>query len=339
MTENPNFVKLGAFVLVSAMLMVGAVILFGSGILAEEKIYFETYFTESVHGLSRGSPVEENGVHLGTVERISLLRDDYPLPYDESGLSGYERYVRVTWSVSQENWPQMATEKWKDRIAALTDEGMRLRLAFNLLTGQAYLEATYLDPTQPPPVLPVGWEPDYLYIPSAPSTLITLQEAIGRILHKLEQLDFKQMETGVNQLLTEITNAVRDANIKELRGRIDTLALTATQTIQDANIPALSREIHRLAAEARQTNRHVKALLVDSDVDLDKNNIPELIAQINQTISRLDQILATESPKVDSVLENLRLVILKLRHLIDYLSKNPSAAIWSQPPSDTEMKK
>ena len=46
-----------------------------------------------------------------------------------------------------------------------------MRLAPQGITGTSYLEIDYVDPV--PPILPIDWTPDNIYIPSAPSTVTT----------------------------------------------------------------------------------------------------------------------------------------------------------------------
>ena len=53
-----------------------------------------------------------------------------------------------------------------------------MRLAPQGITGTSYLEIDYVDP--PPPLLPIDWKPDNIYIPSAPSTVTTFVNAAER---------------------------------------------------------------------------------------------------------------------------------------------------------------
>ncbi len=54
------------------------------------------------------------------------------------------------------------------------EKGLRMRLAPQGITGTSYLEIDYVDP--PPPVLPIDWVPENIYIPSAPSTVTTRRQ-------------------------------------------------------------------------------------------------------------------------------------------------------------------
>ena len=46
------------------------------------------------------------------------------------------------------------------------EKGLRIRIAPQGITGTNYLEIDYVDP-KANPELPISWEPDHVYIPSA----------------------------------------------------------------------------------------------------------------------------------------------------------------------------
>src|SRR5207245_10944787 len=71
---------------------------------------------------------------------------------------------------------------------AEVQRGLRVRLAPQGLTGQAYLEADYLNPKLNPP-LEIDWRPKYPYVPSAQSKITQLSDAVEPILRNVDQLD------------------------------------------------------------------------------------------------------------------------------------------------------
>ena len=167
MSAKPNYFKLGLFIIIATVILFISVIIFGSGILSQEKLYFETYFTESVQGLNVGAVVQNQGVEIGQVESISFVRHVYDMPGDATEVSKYESWIRVVCSVDQANLPEMASTESDKRMEQLIKKGLRLRLSSNILTGQGYIEATYLD-SQRFPVQEFPWESNYMYVPSAP---------------------------------------------------------------------------------------------------------------------------------------------------------------------------
>ena len=77
---------------------------------------------------------------------------------------------------------EMEYEERTARVKILIDRGLRIRLMTNLLTGTGHLEVSYLDPEKFP-ILPIAWEPNNFYIPSAPGELKTIKTALENILY------------------------------------------------------------------------------------------------------------------------------------------------------------
>ncbi len=203
MTEKPNFFKLGIFILIALALLVGSLILFGSGAFGKKKIYFETYFSESVHGLTRGSDVLLSGVKIGVVENVTFVRRSYDLPLDDAGISKYDQYIRVICSALEEKLPTPQAKDRQQRLPIYVQRGFRLRIASNIITGQAYLKGMFLDPERFG-VMEVPWKPQYEYIPSAPSAFSSMQDSVVQILDKLEQIEFEAIAGNFNAFIDEL---------------------------------------------------------------------------------------------------------------------------------------
>ena len=72
METNVNYTVVGAFVLLLMTFTLLAIIWLSSGFSDESFSRYLVYMQESVTGLSPESPVEFNGVKVGTVESIEL---------------------------------------------------------------------------------------------------------------------------------------------------------------------------------------------------------------------------------------------------------------------------
>ncbi len=59
------------------MILAGAIIFFGGGKFFEQKVTVETYFDQSVQGLSVGSSLEFQGVQIGNVSSIGFVFNEY----------------------------------------------------------------------------------------------------------------------------------------------------------------------------------------------------------------------------------------------------------------------
>jgi len=349
MSMKPNYFKIGVFVIIAIALIFVATIVFGAGLFAQEKIYFETYFTEAISGLNVGSPIELRGVNIGKVEKIAFVAKVYGdmVQRIQKG-SEYGLLVVVVGSAPPESWQGLSQEQAQELLSQMVVRGLRMQITSNLLTGQSYLQADYHDPEKFPP-LELAWQPEHIYIPSIPSDLTTLRE----ILNKLQKIDVKKV-------LDSLDKAINDANMGELSQQaiglmsearlkiraLDTETLCASadqvlasleRTVVDANVPELSQQLQSFIAEVRQTNDNLQKLLASPTPT--QSNIPEMIARINGVLSRIDKIIATEKPKLETILANLREISNNIRDLSDSLKEHPSGLLFSQPPSKSEVLK
>ena len=135
MSMKPNYFKIGLFVIIAFILIIIAVVVFGSGLFAEEKVYFESYFDGSVSGLNIGAHLENRGVRIGRVEKITFARNEYNIPVDSEDYFKYANYVIVLSSIDLENLQEMTVEQRQQNLEQMISLGFRVRLASNLLTG------------------------------------------------------------------------------------------------------------------------------------------------------------------------------------------------------------
>lgn len=361
MSMKPSYFKIGSFVIAAGVLILAAVVVFGSGLFAQEKTFFETYFDDSVSGLSVGSPVELRGVRIGQVERIAFIRDEYKLAVRTSEAPKYQHYVMVLCSVLRENLPDISDEHRLARLEAMVTRGLRVRLSSNLLTGQAYLQADYLDPERFK-VIAIDWKPRHLYVSSAPGALTTLKESVDKVLLRLQELDIDKLVATVESVLVSLETAIGDARIGDISNDVRVLladasrqvnaldtrkiSLAAQQTlasadkaVADANVPALSRDIRDLIAQVRQTNANLNKLLASPKPISGPSNLPEMVARLNKTLGRIDKLISTERPQIEMILANFKEISDSMKDLTESLKRHPSDLLFSKPPSQSEALK
>ena len=358
MSMKPSYFKIGLFVIVATLLILGAIVVFGSGILTQEKLYFETYFDDSVSGLSVGSPVEFRGVRFGQVEEIAFIRDKYELQEQTSSVSKYESYVMVLCSVPRENLPEVSYERRISRLKEMVTRGLRLQLASNLLTGQGFLQANFVDPERKP-LLEIAWEPKNMYVPSAPSAFTTMKDSVDKIMYKLQEIEIDKLVASVENILNSLNSAINEAKIGDIgkearellsqaRTKVEKLdteklgeaaqqALTSVNhAVSDANVPALSQELQNLITEVRQTNKNLQALLKSPEPVSGPSNLPVMIAGLNKTLVRIDKLISTERPQIEMILTNFKEISDNLKSLTNNLKQHPSDLLFSQPPTKSE---
>ncbi len=265
MSAKPNYFKIGVFIIASVVLIVTAVIIWGAGLFTKEKIYFETYFDSDVTGLAIGSPVLARGVKIGQVESIAFAASIYEVAPDKTKVSKYASYVIVLCSIpkeeSEERTGYITDEMRVIRTKGLIEQGLRLRLASNILTGQSYLEGTFLDPNRFP-VLDIIWEPKHMYVPSAPGEFSTIKDSVDKILVELEKIDVKSIADNANKLLAELRQLVKstdpntvNTNLPQVLARLDSL-LART----DRELAEKSPDIDKVISNMKVISENVKEL-------------------------------------------------------------------------------
>ena len=355
---KPNYFKIGLFVLLAAMILLVSIVIFGANLFDKERAHFETYFNNSVHGLSVGSPVEAQGVQIGRVEEICFVGDHYSIPLDSDDYSKYARYVRVVVSVAPQFMHGVTADDPGDRLKRLVDEGMRIRYATEILTGIGYLEAQFLDPNRFDK-LPFSWTPEHVYLPSAPGELSTLKDSVDEILYKLREIDIQKMSDTAQHLLSSMDRAIADANVPAVAESIQTLLALAEQKIEaidtkeineealgvlasiqgaveDVNVPKLSSQAQALLAQANKALGELNVLLAQPEGDSLPANLPAVVDQLHTTLQRIDRMIATKSPQIDRMFDDAREISDNLKQLTESLSRNPSNIIFSKPPRRTE---
>ena len=126
------------------------------------------------------------------------------------------------------------------------ERGLRARLAPQGITGTNYLEIDYVDP--PPPMLPIAWTPNNVYIPSTPSTVSQFVNAASDIIDRLQRLDIEGTLANLNRLMTTTNDRLAAIDAKGLSDR-------ATRTLD-----RLERQLVARVGEHRLVQQRVRPL-------------------------------------------------------------------------------
>ncbi|OGT06196.1 MAG: hypothetical protein A2103_01820 [Gammaproteobacteria bacterium GWF2_41_13] len=208
--EGPNYFRIGSFVIVAIILVIMGLILFGSGKVFQKTIYVETYFNESVQGLSEGSPVKYRGVQIGYVKRIGLISEIYSVHNGEAG-DLYGRYVYVLIAINKPVLTQTPQSTLGSAIEQDVQKGLRVQLAPQGLTGTAYLELNFINP-QESKAVQINWQPNHYYIPATTSTLGRFADNAQYILDELKQVDVKKLFATLQNVLESTNHFVRQTD-------------------------------------------------------------------------------------------------------------------------------
>jgi paraquat-inducible protein B len=242
MSAEARYFRVGLFVLGGVVAAAAVAIVLGGGALFEQKIMFETYLDESVQGLEIGSPVRLRGVKLGSVSQISLVSEAYEVPPEDRLRYGTHVLVRMELQPVEEG---IGMEERGTRLQQAIDQGLRVRLASQGITGVAFIEADFFDPEKHPPMA-VAWRPRGMYVPSAPSTLKAISTAAERIFERLENTDVESVVQNLDSLLVTLNDKVEVLDMKRVE-----------------------REMLQLLAEVRGTNTRVQRTVEAGRYDIE----------------------------------------------------------------------
>lgn len=208
--RNIDYFRIGIFVLLAIVLIIVAIIVFSGMHFFAKRLYFETYFNESVEGLSVGSPVKYRGIDIGQVKDIRLVASVYPeLAATQNAV--YGRYIYVLMSINPDFIPDGAAQKISQLLTQEVQDGLRVTLTMQGLTGGAYLSLNFLPPSQRT-TLKVTWTPDNYYIPSTASTLSRLSDSVSNILNEVQTINFEKISQTSENTLIQMNDAARKLN-------------------------------------------------------------------------------------------------------------------------------
>ena len=352
MSQRANYFKLGLFVIGAIVAGVAVLLIIGTGRWFTPRVKMETYFNESVQGLDIGSKMKYRGVVIGEVTRISFTYTKYE---SDKAMGERKRYVLVEAQLE----PRLVGGKASADIASPettgleVERGLRVRLAPQGITGTNYLEVDYLDPNTP--VLPIDWVPEFIYIPSAPSTVTTFVNAATEIVDRLHRLDIEGMVNNLNKLLVTADTRLGALDTGRLQQRTEQTLGKIESTLDQIQAKKLSDEAQVLLAELRQTNAELKSTLGSPafrQLPQDASNalaamrtlvsdpkLAQSVAHMERTLGRLDRLFGGREADLGTTLENLRQITDNLRDLTEDVKRYPSNAIFGAPPRPLERTK
>lgn len=326
MSARANYFKIGLFVLLGTTIAVVGLMALGAGSLLQKKFYAESYFEESVQGLAIGSPIKFRGVQIGRVETITLVGTEYATD---------KRYVLVRFSLYREAVGALGQAAVKRFVDSEVEKGLRVRLAFQGVTGAAYLEADYLE-AERAPWLSIDWQPAYPFLPSAPSTITRYSEAIDGILKNIQQIDIQAIGSGLERALTALNGVMAQAQV----GEIGQQAVQLLSELRTTN-----RRLGRLVARAEPPVGQVLQELPETVHNLNRltaqlnalaGDLPENIAPLGSTLRRLNGLLAAEQQTIEETLDNIQQVSENLRDITDEARRHPAQMLLGAPPPPVE---
>jgi ABC-type transporter Mla subunit MlaD len=328
MNPRTRYFRLGAFVLGAIVLGVGFVVALGAGRWLRPSTVMETYFDESVQGIDVGTQVKYRGVSIGEVSRVGFTYTQYE---QNKPPAQRKQYVLVETMVKPSEFTGGMGGIDQDELRPHIDNGLRVRIAAQGITGVYYLELDYVDPRRNPP-LPIDWKPDDLYIPSAPSPVGQIVSGAESLMRKLEGANLDQVVVNLNATLVSVNRSLQALQAE----RVGTNAVELLTELRDTN-----RRLHSvfgdpawqsLPRDAAAAMSGVRKLVDSGELTLTLGQLRQSLENLNRAAARLDRALATPERDLPLILVNLRETSENLREASDTLRRAPATALFAEPP-------
>ncbi len=262
MTDKPNTVAIGAFIVGAALIAISAILFIGGSGWGGDKSKVVMVFDGSVKGLTVGAPVALRGVQIGQVTDIHLIFDSDS--------------IDITMTVEAEI-DGRSFETRGDAEGYLGDEmiarGLRAQLnSQSILTGLLYIQ---LDFHPNSPVNLVDIDSPYSQIPTIPTDL-------QRITRELESIDFARLAVDIETIADSLGTFVSTESFQGLPADLHE-ALASIEELGD-----------QLKSQLASSGPKLDKLLDDTEQTMESlsSEIPEISAAAVNTMKLLDTAIA-----------------------------------------------
>ena len=246
--SNPNYFRLGLFVLAAIGALIALILIFGSGQIFQKTFEVETYIKQSVTGLDNGASVRFRGVKVGQVISVGLTGEIYeknvPLPQRKA-------YVIVRMLINGD--PKEYFGGSNNNVAA----NLRARVKTMGITGVNYIELDFEAPNSEYPTLTYTWKPEYPVIPSLPSPADEIFTGLQKVVTNLSALNLAETQQKFDSLVTNL-NSVLAGSGKGNQGmaqsvqELNTLLAKMNSVTSNAELELLTQELVASAVVLRQ---------------------------------------------------------------------------------------
>jgi phospholipid/cholesterol/gamma-HCH transport system substrate-binding protein/paraquat-inducible protein B len=246
--SNPNYFRLGLFVLAAVGALIALILVFGSGQIFQKTFEVETYIKRSVTGLDKGASVRFRGVKVGQVISVGLTGEIYEknIPLTER-----KEYVIVRMLINGD--PKQLLGDVNNLVAA----NLRARVKTMGITGVNYIEFDFNTEDHDHPDLSYSWKPEYPVIPSLPSPADEIFTGLQKVISNLGALNLTDTQKRFDQLVSNL-NSILSGNGKGNQGitqsvqELNTLLAKLNGVTSNAELELLTQELVASSVVLRQ---------------------------------------------------------------------------------------
>ncbi len=310
MEREANYVAVGAFILLVVAMAVGFVLWYTDANDSRDYDLYEIYFTGSVSGLDRGSPVRYLGVDVGRVRRLSIDKRDA------------SRIVAIA-EIDREAPISSATR------ASLGLQGVTGLLFINLKEVPGVNKA-----------VPLAMGERYPVIESIASDfdvfLSSLPELMGRANDLLARVGLVFSDENL-QGLAETVKSLRaaTAGLPQTSQNITQLVSDLRGTVKE--IDGAAQALRGISEDARPEVKNALARLTDT-----ANNLAQASARMDRFTQKSEAQLGHFSEQglfeLERLVRETRSAAREFRDLSRSLRENPSQILYEPPQSGVEIR-
>jgi len=305
MSKSANYFRIGLFIIAGVAILVAGLMIFGAGQFFKKKVIFETYVRGTVQGVDVGSPVKFRGVQIGQVTWVGFSFNTYP----QEKVNNRENFVIIRMQVDKEIFPNMFGENLQPILDRGVQNGLRVRIEPQGITGMNYLEINFLkDPAQFA-VLAFDWRPEYYYIPSAPGELANILDSVNNMMRELEKLNLADIQGGLTDLLKNLNKAITGAELDKISTNLQALITQIDQAVASAKLGPLSDDARSLMAGLQKSNE-----------------------ELQKVLKNVEPATRFNPEEVKAVVRNLADATANLEAFSSSIKQRPSSLLWGSPP-------
>lgn len=239
--NHASYTRIGLTVVIGAVAIVGSLIYLGGMRGRDSEVYAETYYDQSVSGLSVGSAVNFRGVKLGEVREISFVGSKYTEGEGDSRV-----YILMALNSSLFDSDGMTDAEFRVGIAEMVEKkGLRASVVSSGITGLSRIELNYIPQENLDPVQPITWKPKSAYIPSKISLFDNIAVAATKVLNQINRMDLKTAWSNINASVEALARATEGAStmIQTRQGDVDRILDDLSET--SASLKGIASELRR----------------------------------------------------------------------------------------------
>lgn len=312
MAVGTNRWKLGLFVIVGFGVALMALLALGARSWGKKTAEFVSYFDESVQGLEVGTAVMFRGVTVGKVSAIDIARD--------------LRHVQVTGELSVEKVGKLALGvEGKGLRPTKLNPDLRVQMAQTGITGVKFILIDFFDSKTNPPE-PLPFTPPANYIPTAASTMKTLEDTVVKTANRFPEIadDAAKAIAQVRMIAEQLQQGHLPERATETLAQANSSLSELSTQMKAMNVAKLSSEVELNLKEFNGVLVRTNALLTRLDGEQGLFHNAERSADAIGDVARGARSLG---PEMELTLREVRGAARSIKRLADELERDPDMLV------------